>query len=506
MALIPKLRGMFAFVIADLHRKTLFVCRDRVGKKPLFYFRDDDHFIFASEIKSLLHHPVIKNHLNIRKKSIHEFLQIGYIQEPATIYEEIYKFPAGCYATIRENFKVEPIQYWYLPDYVASKRVNSEERAIGQLDNLLHEAVQLRMVADVPIGTFLSGGIDSSLVTVIASQHAKMKSFSIGFENSKYNESNFGEAVAKKIDTEHTSFILKEHEVVSMIDVFFDHIDEPFADSSFLPTMLVSKLARQEVTVALTGDGGDELFLGYGAYRWANRLANPLIKLNRGILKNVLANSPSARFKRVSSMFTAQPQNENRYHIFSQEQYFFTDIEIKNKLLITANEFNRLSFQDPKHFYKVSEAEKQALFDFEHYLKDDLLVKVDRASMYWGLECRSPLLDSKLAEFAVNLPYHLKIRGNENKYILKKILFNYLPKQLFNRPKWGFSIPLETWLKSDLSYLMEYLSEEKINKTKLFNYSYIQELIKRFYKGENYLYSRLWLIIILQKFLLNHEQ
>lgn len=506
MALIPKLRGMFAFVIADIHEKSLFVCRDRVGKKPLFYYNDDFHFIFASEIKSLLHHPIIKERLTINKKSIYEFLQIGYIQEPSTIYAEINKFPAGHYATVKNNFVIKPIQYWNLPDYVTSERINSEDKAVHQLDKLLHEAVQLRLVADVPVGTFLSGGIDSSLVNAIAAKYSKLKSFSIGFENTKYNESAFAEAVAKKIGTDHTNFTLKENEAIGMLEIFFSHMDEPFADSSFLPTLIVSKLARKEVTVALTGDGGDELFLGYGSYRWANRLAHPLIAANRGVLKSVLKAAPSVRLKRISRMFTDQPKDQIRYHIFSQEQYFFSNDEIEEGLLMQPNEFKRLSFQDSTHFFNMQEAEKQALFDFEHYLKDDLLVKVDRASMYCGLECRSPLLDTKLAEYAVNLPYNLKIRGNDNKYILKKLLFNYLPKQLFDRPKWGFSIPLETWLKNDLSYLMKYLSEENIAKTKLLNYTYITKLVNRFYQGEDYLYNRIWLIIILQKFLIDHEK
>jgi asparagine synthase (glutamine-hydrolysing) len=504
MALIPKLRGMFAFVIADIRNNSIFICRDRAGKKPLFYLQDKEKFVFASEIKSILQYPGLKSHLIINKKAIKQFLHVGYIPEPYTIYEEIKKFPAGSYAVVKDSFEVNPIQYWNLPDFVSTKRKTPEVEAENKIENILHEAIKLRLVADVPVGSFLSGGIDSSIVTAIAAQYGKLKTFSIGFTHSKYNESHYAERVAKYLGTEHHSYLLKEEEAVSMIDVFLNHLDEPFADSSFIPTLLVSKLARQEVKVALTGDGGDELFLGYGAYTWANRLQYPFLVKAKPFYKNMLSSIDNPRFKRVANLFKDFKENQLRHFVFSQDQNFFTQFEID--ALITKPSFKNfdITYCDSEFFYKLTEAEKQALFDFKNYLKDDLLVKVDRASMYHGLECRSPLLDNKLAEYVVNLPYALKVKNGETKYILKKVLYKYIPSSYFDRPKWGFSIPLEDWLSDKLFYLTDYLSEEKIEKVGLFDYSIVKQLLDNYLKGEKYLFNKIWLMIILQKFLLDN--
>jgi asparagine synthase (glutamine-hydrolysing) len=268
--------------------------------------------------------------------------------------------------------------------------------------------------------------------------------------------------------------------------------------------MLVSKLARREVTVALTGDGGDELFLGYGAYEWANRLDNNFLQVFRNPLIRLLNNSGNSRLKRISHLFEKVQPRHLRSHIFSQEQYFFTQGEIKNNLLTGTLEED-FSYSDPD-VQDLKPAELQALFDIHYYLKDDLLVKADRASMHYALECRSPLLDHHIIEYALSLPYHFKKRGNVKKWILKEILKDYLPRELIYRPKWGFSIPLLKWLKNELHYLIEdYLNKEVIENAGIVRYSYVDQLKKSFYKGDDYLYNRLWVLIVLHKWLKNNE-
>jgi asparagine synthase (glutamine-hydrolysing) len=254
----------------------------------------------------------------------------------------------------------------------------------------------------------------------------------------------------------------------------------------------------------LTGDGGDELFLGYGSHTWARRLNNPLVILSKPILNSILKSFPTSRAKRISHLFESIKENKVRRHIFSQEQYFFSENEVSNKLLLNKDYYSDWQYDDFRYLKVLSEQERQALFDLQFYLRDDLLVKVDRASMYYGLECRCPLLDHNLVEFVINLPEKLKKNGNVTKYLLKKMLFELVPEKYFDRPKWGFSIPLEQWLKNDLNHLFSFLSHENLDKTGVFNSEYVDELKRKFNNGNAYLYNRLWTLIIAQKFLLKY--
>ena len=499
---VHKLKGMFAFVIHDVQLNRLYLYRDRVGKKPLYYFQSDRLFVFASEIKALLKHPEIKSNLKVKKSTVASFLQLGYIQQPQTFYENIFKFPAGHYGILSPDFRFSILPYWNVSHYLKTSHHITEQNALGQLKTLVDEAVTSRLMADVPLGIFLSGGIDSSLVTAVASKTTKLKTFSIGFKESKFDESVYAEQIAKHVGTDHHRYILNEHDAVGLVEQYLNHFDEPFADTSAIPTMLVSQCARKEVTVALTGDGGDELFLGYGSYTWADRLANPLWRTLRPAIQLAMSSMPSPRWKRASHLFEKVRPGKLRRHIFSQEQYLFSDSEIRDKALRDMDYYFDWPYDDFRYLSVLSEAERQALFDFQFYLRDDLLVKVDRASMYYGLECRCPLLDHSLVEFAVNLPESLRKRNLTSKYLLKKILFEMVPEKYFDRPKWGFSIPLAQWLKNDLSYLMDYLTVEQLERTGVFNAPYIRDLVDRFYKGEEYLYNRLWAVIIIQRFLI----
>lgn len=506
--LVTKLEGMFAFTILDQETKKVFLFRDRVGKKPLFYFQSDQHFVFASEIKALLKHPVVANSARIRRQSLSTFLHLGYTPEPHTIYENILKFPAGHFGELGPGQDLRIQRYWTLESHLSNARITDVDTAKDQLKQLLTSAVNDRLVSDVPVGAFLSGGTDSSLVCAIASKLTSepLKTFSIGFKDGKFDETKFSRDVSRHLNTEHQEFILEERDALEILQTYLHHFDEPFADTSAIPTMLVSKLARQKVKVALTGDGGDELFLGYGAYKWAERLASPLFETVQQPLRSVLRMTGESRAMRAAHLLEQVSESQLRSHIFSQEQYFFSQSEIETLLSASWKPLKTFVYNDTSHSKKhLTSAERQALFDFEYYLKDDLLVKVDRASMYYALECRCPLLDHKVIEFAFRLGSDLKVRNGVSKWILKELLRDYLPHELVYRRKWGFSVPLSQWLKGDLRYMLDdTLSDRSLSEIGIFNLAYVKQLKEEFLKGRDYLYNRLWVVAVLQKWMKEH--
>ncbi|MFC2086440.1 asparagine synthase (glutamine-hydrolyzing) [Bacteroidota bacterium] len=502
-ACVEKLNGMFAFVIYDKELQTLYLFRDRAGIKPLFYYCDDNNLIFSSELKAVT--QLVKKYfsLSLNKLAINQFLHLGYIPEPLTVYNEINKFPSGRYAILNQD-GLELTRYWQLKEQIKNQVITDENVAKTQLGNLLENSVKKRLISDVPYGTFLSGGIDSSLVTAIAQKvdDKPIKTFSIGFKESKFNEAGYAKKIAEYLKTEHHEFIVSHDDAIHLIDDLDNSYDEPFADSSAIPTMLVSKLAKQYVTMTLSGDGGDELFHGYGSYIWANRLSNPFLKFTRKPISYALSVLPS-RYKRVSKLINYKNKRQLPSHIFSQEQYFFSRSELANHLSSELHEDYKLKEKHHDIKHALTPAENQALFDFNYYLKDDLLVKVDRASMKYSLETRVPLLDHNIIEFATNLSPDLKIKNGIQKYILKQVLYDYLPKEYFDRPKWGFAIPLNQWLLNELSYLIDtYLTKDIIKKHGIIQYDYVLKLIHRFRnRNENFLYNRLWLLIVLHKWL-----
>lgn len=500
--MLQHLKGMFALAIWDQTEQALFMCRDSVGKKPLFYYRDAENLIFSSEIKALLKHPTVAKQQQFNIKAISHFLHLGYIPEPDTIFTSIHKFPAGSWAVFRKNEKLELKRFWNIKDDFSETTQRNPLQAVEEFDRILTNAVEKRLIGDVPIGIFLSGGTDSSLVAAMASKKlgSSLKTFSIGFAESKFDERQYAASVAKHLKADHHDFLLSEAEAVNMVDTYIHHFDEPFADTSAIPTMLVSKMARESVTVALTGDGGDELFQGYGAYVWADRLARIPWKLAKPILHTAMANFGSSRVKRVSGLF-AEVEGSIQSHIFSQEQYFFSQHEIHHRLLCNPDEFRLFEYSE-SNIDRLTAAEEQALFDFNYYLKDDLLVKVDRASMYYGLECRCPFLDKDVIKFSASLDDSLKRRDGISKWLPKKVLEKYLPYDLVHRPKWGFGIPLPTWLKQDLKYLLDdFLSDSCIREIGLFKVEYVGELRNKFMTGSDYLFNRLWVIIIVHKWM-----
>jgi asparagine synthase (glutamine-hydrolysing) len=516
---VQQLNGMFAIAIYDKLNKELYLFRDRIGIKPLFYYWDGNNLLFASELKAIKEIDSIP--FVIRKKSIREFLYLGYIPAPNSIYENIFKLDSGSYLKVNHR-GIEKFSYWSLKKKISSNVIYNKEQALVKVSDLIISSVQYQLESDVPLGVFLSGGIDSSLITAQAVylSSVKIKTFSIGFEENSHNESEYAKTVAKYLGTEHHEFNVSYKDAITMIEPVLDIFDEPYADSSAMPTLLVSKLAKQYVTVALSGEGGDELFFGYGSHKWAQRLSNPLIHYNRHILAAILNRLPS-RYKRVGKLLEYSNDDDKKSHIFSQEQYFFTSGEL-NDLIIEKQEFklDLLNWLNEPNFIaettdyfdrlksanvkerKLNHMEQQAIFDLQYYLQDDLLTKVDRASMHYSLETRVPYLDHRLIELGINLSPALKYKNGISKFILKEILYQYVPKQIFQRPKQGFAIPLKTWFRGELKYLIdENLSEEVIRKYEVVKYEEVKKIVDDFFNGVDYLYNRIWLLIVLHYWL-----
>ncbi|MBL4652277.1 MAG: asparagine synthase (glutamine-hydrolyzing), partial [Flavobacteriales bacterium] len=497
---VKKLNGMFAIAIYDIRTTNLYLFRDRLGIKPLYYYWNETDLIFSSELKSIKASGV---RLKINRQVIPSFLHLGYIPQNQTIYQNTFKLPAGSYGVFK-NKHFEIHSFWKPENCILRNTLSDYSDAKKLLKKELNLAVKNRLISDVPLGTFLSGGVDSSLITAIASKHSvkKLNTFSIGFKDAKHNESEYAEQVANHLDTNHHEFILTHEDALEELENIMSNFDQPFADSSALPTYLVAKMAKKHVSVCLSGDGGDELFMGYGSYSWANRLSNPLIWSLRKPISMALNKSPSSVHKRASWLFTGN-KNGLKSHIFSQEQYLFSEKEL-NQILRTNESINFTSInKEDKLDRKLSARENQAFFDLKNYLKDDLLVKVDIASMQNSLEVRVPLLDHNVVSLALNIDEKFKFhKSGTQKFILKDILYDYVPEHIFNRPKRGFSIPLEKWLQKELHYLIElYLHPNILNEHEIFNVSEVINLVKRFDKGETYLYNKLWCIIMLNRFL-----
>lgn len=518
---LEKLRGMFAFGIWDDKKKRLFLARDRLGKKPLYYFSDSKKFIFASELKAILQDKRVNREIN--SKAVADYLTYNYIPFPETIFKGIYKLPPAHFMTVKiipgiqssqggikqaECLDLSVQQYWdikYEPDYSLS-----ENDWADALSENLKEAVRLRLISDVPLGAFLSGGIDSSAVVALMSmvQNTPVKTFSIGFKEEDFSEVKYARDVSKRFGTEHHEMIVEPDAMGILPDLAWE-FDEPFADSSAIPTYYVSKMARQHVTVILSGDGGDETFAGYRRYLWAKDMQKydwipvPLKKMLFGIPamllpdglkgKGMLNHLSKDPFKRYAGLNT-----------FSDHSY------LKNLLsadIITDLKQNyngeKPNYAYLKGFYDVCKSDdyltKIQYMDTKTYLADDILTKVDRASMLCSLETRAPLLDHKVVELAARIPSSLKIKNNETKYILKKAMNGILPNEILYRKKMGFGVPLIHWFKKDLAeYARDILLSKKAVDRNIFNQNYIQSILKNHQKKGRDLSARIWALLFFE--------
>lgn len=498
---VSRLNGMFAIAIWDKQEKKLHIYRDRIGIKPLYYYHDGQKFAFASELKALMAHPLIAGRAQTDLTAVQHFLHLGYVPEPYSIYRNIRKFPKGGHGVFSGNtFKFDC--YWKAEEKLSSQVIEDEIGAEEQLHMLIKDSVRMRLFSDVPFGTFLSGGIDSSVVTAVAQSllGEPLKTFTIGFREEKFNESGYAGQIAKYLGTDHHEFILEESDAMKLLPELNDIYDEPFADSSAIPTLLVSQMARRYVTMTLSGDGGDELFFGYGAHQWAEKLENPCLKIFHKQAAGLLQLG-NKRMRRAAWLFDFDKNTNLRSHIFSQEQYYFSQKELEELLKNHDHEYDDQGFVMKELARTLNPAEAQALYDLKLYLPDDLLTKVDRASMYYSLETRVPLLDYRIVEFALNLSPGLKLRNKTTKYLLKKILYQYVPEHFFDRPKRGFSIPLAQWMRISMhQYMMDYLHSEKLQSLLDVRVDDIPA-VKKWKSGNDLYYNRVWQLVVLGRWL-----
>ncbi|MDP1884112.1 MAG: asparagine synthase (glutamine-hydrolyzing) [Candidatus Moranbacteria bacterium] len=484
---LDHLRGMFAFAIYDEQEKTVFCARDRVGKKPFKYYLDGQVFMFASELKAILTQKEYRKEVDY--DAIHHYLTLQYCPAPLTGFKGIKKLEAAHYLFIDlKTKKVEKERYWKL-DY--SKKLDlPEEEWKKRIMEKLEESVRLRMIADVPLGAFLSGGIDSSAIVALMSKLSDkpVKTFSIGFKEEKYNELKYAKIVADKFKTDHTEFIVEPH-AIELLPMLVRHYEEPYADSSALPTYYVSKMTRDFVTVALNGDGGDENFGGYSRY---SAFKFSLFYENFSALNNIIV-LPLSKFL-TDTFNSTLLERIHRFsnsinHSYTKRSGLFTNyftIEQKNNLYSDSFK-DKLAKSDScdiagDKFAESGAADKmdQLLYaDINTSLPDDLLVKVDMASMLVSLEGRSPFLDHEFMEFCAKIPFGLKIKGlNGKKHILKKALEDILPAEIMYRKKMGFSIPLEKWFRTELKdFTYHKLLSENSSIGKIFDKNYVKNLL-----------------------------
>jgi asparagine synthase (glutamine-hydrolysing) len=490
-ATLPLMNGMFAFALWDKKTRTLTLVRDRLGVKPLYYGWCGNHFVFASELKAIAAYPHFKPEVD--RDSLTLFLRHNYIPAPFSIYRNIYKLlPGHLLRLTQPSHHATPVAYWSAYD-VAQEGVErpfagSEQEAILALDGLLRDAVRLRMISDVPLGVFLSGGIDSSTVAALmqAQSSRPVRTFTIGFSETAYNEAGYAEAVANHLGTEHTALCVTPSEAQAVIPQLAQIYDEPFSDSSQIPTWLVSKLARQHVTVALSGDGGDELFAGYHRYFWGQRVWHYLRllppQLRRLCVAAIYTLSPERwekmlRLPMLNFLSRRISQPGDKLHKLARllrsgsprEMYHFlvSHEDAPAQLVIAGTEpATLLATHDWQKWPDFLMA--MMYLDLVSYLPDDILAKVDRASMAVSLESREPLLDYRLVAWAWRLPLHLKVRHGQGKWLLRQVLYRYVPAHLLERPKMGFAIPLGDWLRGPLRDWAEHLLDEKRLQTEGF--------------------------------------
>ena len=501
-ACLNHLRGMFALAIWDDKKREAFIARDRVGKKPLYYtVTPGQTLVFGSEIKSILEHPDVKREMNLA--ALDAFLTLGYIPDPLSIFQNIHKLPPGHFLTFA-NGRVHTEQYWDFKFEPAESR--KPEDYIEELRELLNESVRLRLISDVPLGAFLSGGIDSSTVVALMARQMNqpVKTFSIGFHEDSYNELKYARLTAKKLGTDHHEFFVTP-QICDIIDDLIWHFDEPFADPSAIPTFMVSKLARDHVTVALSGDGGDELFAGYTHYvvQQSRRTVSSLPKaLREGVMRPLSYHLPHGAWGR-NFLHNISLDPIDRY--LDSLSYF---TQLGRKALYTPEFMSALPstdgvaqrFREYASRVKTSDPLDRFLYiDGKTYLPGDILTKVDRMSMATSLEVRVPLLDHKLIDFVTKVPASLKLAGTETKYLLKRVARDLIPAEILDRPKQGFGIPLEQWINRQLrDQIRDILSEPRTRQRGYVNYDYVDLILNEHHKGRRDHSQSLWSLLILE--------
>ncbi len=477
---VERLNGMFAICLYDRAEQNVYLIRDRIGKKPLYYELEGENIVFASELKPIMSRKGFGK--KIRREVLSQFLYQQYINAPDSIFDHVYKLEPGSVLTFHMG-TVSKWKYWDIKEIyheMRRKPVRDYGQARAELKELLKKAVSVRMIADVPLGTFLSGGYDSSLMTAIAQEFSgePVRTFSVGFWEEKYNEAGFAREVADYLGTRHTELYIDEKEMFDLVESIPQYYDEPFADSSQIPTMLVSMLAGRDVTVALSGDGGDEFFCGYNIYDNV-KTAQALDFL--GEMTHGFCNFPWLKRldleNRLPFRVRVVAGNRNRE---TKTQFGASSYIIKAENMVPGE-------KKPCHFpiessYEVRNWQvRRMLLDMDTYLPGDILCKVDRASMKYSLEARCPILDKEVMEYSFRLPHHFKYDRGMKKKILKDIAFDYIPERLLDRPKKGFGVPLDKWLRGPLKeQLMSMCERGYLRRQGIFDADYTADMIEEY--------------------------
>lgn len=501
-ACVDHLRGMFAFAIWDAKTEQLFIARDRVGKKPLYYSATPNGtFVFGSELKALLQHPDVARETD--PEALDAYLTLGYVPDPLSIFRGIHKLPPGHYLTF-SNGEVRTALYWDF--HFSPVETRNEDDYLEELRHLLDESVRLRLISDVPLGAFLSGGIDSSTVVALMARHLDqpVKTFSIGFHEDSYNELEYARLTAKKYGTDHHEFFVTP-EICDIVDELAWHFDEPFADSSAIPTYMVSKLAREHVTVVLSGDGGDELFAGYTRY---------VVDQDRSGFSRMPGLLRKGLMQPLSSRLPHGTRGRNFIHNISLDPIdrYLDSVSVFTRLnkesLYTDGFRARLPDEDwvTKCFHQLAakvgtgnSLDRLLYLDSKTYLPGDIMTKVDRMSMAVSLEARAPLLDHKLIDFVTHIPASMKLAGTETKHILKRAVSDLVPAEILNRPKQGFGVPVQEWINQQLRERMhDVLSDHRTRQRGYVNPQYLDVLLGEHERGRRDHSTPLWALLMLE--------
>ena len=509
---IHQWHGMFAVVLYDERTEELVFIRDRAGVKPCFYSLQDEVFLFGSELKSFVQHPRFRKEIN--REAVASYLQYGYVSHPHCIYRETWKLQPGHY--LRLNLKTREqqiVQYWNVYDHYNKPKLKiSLPEAVAQTETILQKAFQYRMVADVPVGVFLSGGYDSSCVTALLQKDSteKIRTFTIGMTDEKLDEAPFAKQIARHLGTDHTEYYCTAKEALDIIPQLPFFYDEPFADSSAIPTMLVSRMARKQVTVALSADAGDEIFAGYNRYdyiaRYGKKLSSipaPMRKMAAAVMGSisseqipVLRNKANfhSRYDKLKNLLN-DPSTDELLRNLSQ---VFTGKEIARLFAQPVSELSTAHRSTELHDREDALSYMMAV-DYQTYMVDDILQKVDRSTMSVSLEGREPFLDQDVIEWAAQLPSDYKYHNGQKKYILRQIVHKFIPKEIMERPKMGFGIPIASWLANELRPLVEeHLGEKALAAHGLFNVPEVRKEVIQFFNGRTEKHLKIWYLLQFQ--------
>lgn len=490
-----KFNGMFAIALYDIENKKLTLARDRVGKKPLYYYFHNEHFVFGSELKPIMTYPYFEKEVD--KDVINHYLCNKYLVAPLCIFEHTYKMIPG---TILEyqNGEISKITYWDVVEQYQNRRTQrctDFQECMKSIDNILKDSVSSRLVADVPFGTFLSGGIDSTLVTAIAQKvtESPVNTYSIGFYDKERNEAPYSAEIAKYLGTNHHEHYVEEKDIFELIDDLPKYFDEPFSDSSQLPTMLVSKHAARDITVALSGDGGDEIFCGYKMYDWT------WIAQHFDFCGALAYHFPGRKLLDQKLPPELRAFINNREKRTKTQLYIDVMIEEAEKLL--GRSASNIKYVQEDRLNMRNWQERRMILDMQTYLPDEILAKTDRASMKYSLEVRCPLLDYRIIEKSFHIPHKYKYYHFDKKHILKELTYQYVPKELLDRPKKGFGVPLRKWLRTVLKdEIARYADVTILKRQDIFEPEAVKELIAHQDKSDKIMYSSmLWSFYVFQK-------